>query len=152
MAGLLIALHALAAAVWVGGMYFAYTILRPAAGPLAGPERLGLWRRSFARFFMMVWVAIVVLLATGYGLVFGVMGGFAGAGLHIHLMQAIGIAMMLLFLFLYFVPWRGMQRTLDAEDMEGAAGELAKIRRIVAINLHLGLLVIAIGASGRYWG
>ena len=107
---------------------------------------------SSLRIENRVWVAIVVLLATGYGLVFGVMGGFAGAGLHIHLMQAIGIAMMLLFLFLYFVPWRGMQRTLDAEDMEGAAGELAKIRRIVAINLHLGLLVIAIGASGRYWG
>ena len=32
--GALLALHVLAAMFWVGGMAFAYTILRPAAGPL----------------------------------------------------------------------------------------------------------------------
>jgi hypothetical protein len=31
------------------------------------------------------------------------------------------------------------------------ACQLAQIRRIVAINLALGLLTAAIGASGRYW-
>jgi uncharacterized membrane protein len=33
-----------------------------------------------------------------------------------------------------------------------AARQLTQIRSIVAINLVLGLLTVAIGASGRYWG
>ncbi|MBL26712.1 MAG: hypothetical protein CMM50_04065 [Rhodospirillaceae bacterium] len=152
MAGVLIALHAEAAVIWVGGMFFAYTILRPATGPMAGPDRLNLWRRNFKAFFAVVWAAIVVLLATGYGMIFGIMGGFAGAGLHIHLMQALGIAMMLLFFHLYFAPWKRLKRKLDAEDYQGAAADLGQIRRIVGTNLILGLITVSIGASGRYWG
>ena len=49
-----IAIHALAAVVWVGGMFFAYMALRPAASMLPPQERLPLWRRTFAGFF--VWV------------------------------------------------------------------------------------------------
>jgi len=36
---LLIALHVLAVVVWVGGMFFAYVVLRPSAGPLAAEVR-----------------------------------------------------------------------------------------------------------------
>ena len=35
-----IAIHTLAAAIWVGGMFFAYMVLRPSAGPLEAPVRL----------------------------------------------------------------------------------------------------------------
>jgi len=38
------ALHVLAAVVWVGGMFFAWMVLRPAAvSALQPPERLMLW-------------------------------------------------------------------------------------------------------------
>ncbi len=67
-----------------------------------------------ARFFAWVFAAIVVLLASGYGLIFGVFGGFAGAGLHVHIMQTIGIVMMLLFLHLYFAPWRRFRAAVAA--------------------------------------
>jgi hypothetical protein len=30
--------------------------------------------------------------------------------------------------------------------------DLSRIRQIIAVNLPLGLLVVVIGASGRYWG
>jgi putative copper export protein len=46
-----IATHTLAAAIWVGGMFFAYMALRPSAGPLEAPVRLQLWERVFSRFF-----------------------------------------------------------------------------------------------------
>jgi uncharacterized membrane protein len=37
-------LHVLAALVWVGGMFFAWMVLRPAAvKALEGPARLTLW-------------------------------------------------------------------------------------------------------------
>jgi uncharacterized membrane protein len=87
----LIALHVLAVAVWVGGMFFAYLVLRPSAGPLASEARLQLWHRVFRRFFPWVWASIIVLLASGYGMMVLYFGSFAGAGLYIQLMQGIGL-------------------------------------------------------------
>ena len=89
-------LHALSAAVWVGGIFFAHQVLRPAAAALDPGPRLVLWSRVLGRFFAWVIAAIVLLLASGYVLVFAVFGGFGKVGLHVHLMQGIGILMMLL--------------------------------------------------------
>jgi uncharacterized membrane protein len=148
---LLIALHVLAAAIWVGGMFFAYMVLRPSAGPLEPPARLGLWARVFGRFFAWVWASIVVLLASGYAMLFVHFGGFAAAPAHINVMQATGILMMLLFLHLYFAPWRRFSRAVEAASLQEAAASLNQIRRIVAINLVLGLITVIVGASGRFW-
>ena len=148
---MLVALHALAAVAWVGGMFFAYMVLRPSAGALEPPLRLALWRRVFGRFFPWVWASIAVLLASGYAMLFLRFGGFKGAGLHIQVMQATGILMMLLFLHLFFAPWRRFSRAVDAGNFESAALSLNQIRRIVAINLVLGLITVAAGASGRFW-
>lgn len=148
---LLVALHALAAVIWVGGMFFAYLVLRPSAGPLEPPTRLTLWLRVFSRFFPWVWASIVVLLASGYAMLFLRFGGFAGAPLHINIMQATGILMMLLFLHLFFAPWRRFSRAVEAGTWPGAGASLNQIRLIVAINLVLGLITVAVGASGRFW-
>lgn len=149
---LLLALHVLAAAVWVGGMFFAYVVLRPSvAGIEPAGERPRLWRRVFARFFPWVWAAVLLLPLTGYGLIIHQFGGMAGAAPYIHAMQGIGWLMFLLFGHLYFAPWRRFCAAVDAGDLQAAAPALAGIRRIVAVNLALGLIVVAIGATGRYW-
>jgi uncharacterized membrane protein len=145
-------LHILGAVVWVGGMFLAYVVLRPAAGTLDPPARLALWRGVLGRFFPWVWASIALLLLSGYGMLFLALGGFAGAGVHVHVMNLLGLVMMGLFLHLYFAPWRRLQRALDAGDVAAAAGQLGQIRTIVAINLSLGLITSVIGASGRYWG
>jgi uncharacterized membrane protein len=145
-------LHILGAVVWVGGMFLAYMVLRPVTGTLEPPARLLLWRGVFERFFPWVWASIVALLLSGYGMLFLALGGFAGAGVHVHIMNLTGLVMMALFLHLYFAPWRRMQRALDAGDNAAAAQQLGQIRMIVAINLGLGLITSVIGASGRYWG
>lgn len=132
-------------------MFFAYMVLRPAAGPLEPPLRLALWRRVFSRFFPWVWASIAVLLASGYAMLFLHFGGFAHAGLHIHVMQATGILMMLLFLHLFFAPWRRFSRAVETGALQDAAAALLQIRLIVAINLVLGLVTVAVGASGRFW-
>ena len=147
----LVALHTLAAVVWVGGMFFAYMVLRASAGPLEPPLRLALWARVFGRFFPWVWASIAVLLASGYAMLFLGFGGFAGAGLHIHIMQATGILMMLLFLHLFFAPWRKLSRAVEQGALPDAAAALNQIRRIVAVNLVLGLITVAAGAGGRFW-
>lgn len=144
--------HTLGAIVWVGGMFFAYVVLRPVAGQMDGPARLALWRSVLGHFLPWVWASIVALLASGYLMMFWGLGGFAGAGVHVHIMHALGWIMVLLFLHLYFAPWRRLRQALDAGDSQAAAGRLNQIRMIVAINLSLGLLTSAIGASGRWWG
>jgi uncharacterized membrane protein len=148
---LLIALHVLAVVVWVGGMFFAYMVLRQSAGRLEPEARLGLWHRVFRRFFPWVWTSIVLLLASGYGMVFLYFGGFAGAGLYIQVMQGICIVMMLLFLYLFFIPWRRFGDAVEGRHFPEAGKQLDQIRLIVAANLVLGLLTIIVGASGRFW-
>ena len=124
-----------AAIVWVGGMFFAYVVLRPAAGSSSPRRGSTLWRGVFARFFPWVWASMLALLLSGYGMLLLGLGGFAGAGLHVHLMQALGLVMMALFGHLYFAPWRRLQRALEQGDAAAAAGQLGQIRRIVLINL-----------------
>jgi uncharacterized membrane protein len=145
------AVHVLAAVIWVGGMFFAHMVLRPSAGAFEPPERLQLWGRVFSRFFPWVWAAVVALLATGYWQVIVVFGGFANAGLHVHLMHAIGLLMIALYVYLYAVPYRRFRTALETADWPVAGGLLNVIRRIVVTNLTLGLITIALGASGRYW-
>lgn len=145
-------IHILSAVAWVGGMFFALVVLRPASGPLDPAARLALWQRVFARFFPWVFVAIVLLLLSGYAMVLGVLGGFAGIGMHVNIMQATGIVMMLIFLHLYFAPWRRFRTALAAGNPAVAVAQLNQIRILVTVNLILGLVTVAIGASGRYWG
>ena len=143
--------HILAAVVWVGGMFFAHQVLRPAVGALEPGPRLMLWSRVLSRFFGWVFVAIVLLLASGFGMVFGLYGGFAGIGLDIQLMMGLGILMMLVFLHLYFAPWRRFRAAVARQNWAEGRRQLAQIRALVMLNLVLGLVVVAIGGSGRYW-
>ncbi len=145
------ALHILAAIVWVGGMFFAHMVLRPAALDLEPPLRLALWRRTLQRFFAWVWLSLVLLLGSGYAMVVFELGGFADLSLSVNLMQAIGLVMAVLFVFLWLRPWAAMRRALDAGDLTAAAAAQAVIRRIVATNLTLGLITSLIGTTGRYW-
>ncbi len=50
--GIAISLHLLASVIWVGGMFFAFMFLRPAAANLLEAEqRFPLWANVFKRFF-----------------------------------------------------------------------------------------------------
>src|SRR5262245_19315778 len=80
MAALAFELHIPVAVVWVGGTFAIYVCLRPALVTLEPPQRLRLMRVTFQKFFPWVWTAVLLLLASGYSMVFIVFGGFAGAG------------------------------------------------------------------------
>lgn len=150
MAAFLIAVHVLAAVIWVGGMFFAYLALRPATAGLSLAERVPLWSRALGRFFLWVWLAVIALIVTGYMLIFGVFGGMGAAGVHVHVMQALGWVMFLVFGHLFFVPWRRLRTALAAGSVDEAARHLNQIRWIVALNLTLGLIVVTVAAGGRY--
>ena len=148
-----LAIHIVSAVIWVGGMFFAYSVLRPSMGILEhAPDRLRLWRGVFARFFRYVLIEIVLLLGSGYWMIFLEYGGFANVGIHIHIMNLTGLVMMGLFGHLYFAEWPKFRRAVDAEDFPTAGERLNPIRMIVAINLGLGWITVIIATTGRYWG
>ncbi len=152
MSNVFLALHIVAATFWVGGMFFAYVVLRPAVGGIEPPpERLMLWHRVFERFFPWVWVAVVMLPSSGYWQVFVDFGGFSGAGLHIHWMHGIGWIMIALFIYLYMKPYAAFCEAIATENWPAAKDRLASIRKIVGVNLVLGVITVILGATGRLW-
>ena len=148
---LAIALHVLSAVLWVGGMFFAHQVLRPvAATQLEPPARLKLWAGVFSRFFPWVWLFVLMLPLTGYWLIFNVYGGFGSVGPYVHIMQGLGWIMILMYMHLFFAPFKRFKEAVITEQWSDAGKHLNQIRGIVGINLVLGLLVIAIAGGGRF--
>ncbi len=148
------ALHVLAAVVWVGGMFFAHMVLQAERRPDSNPPvRLWLWGRVFPRFFLLG-------LAqrrepSRQRLRHGVvrLGGLCGGPRLGRAMTALGVVMsgdlrLHLFLAVAALSPRGCGRRLA-----GRGGEPQRRSGCcVTINLTLGLVTSAIGASGRYLG
>lgn len=151
MMPIVISLHVLSAIIWVGGMFFAHQVLRPAALQLDPKVRLPLWARTFARFFPWVWAAIIVLPLSGYWMIFTQLGGMRSLGMYVHIMQTLGLVMILIFLHVFFGPYRRFRQALAQNDLPAAGQRLAQIRRLVGVNLILGLIVAVVAVGGRYW-
>ena len=142
-------LHLISVTVWVGGMFFAYVCLRPvAAAQLEPPQRLMLWASVFGRFFPWVWLAVTLIPTSGLGVIFLV--GWASVPFHWHIMLTLGLVMVMIFAHLYFAPYPRLCRNVAAADWQKAAAALNQIRRMVGINLALGLLTISVATLGAY--
>jgi len=144
-------LHVLFAVIWVGGMFFAWVILRPvAAGVLEAPERLMLWRRVLAKFFVWVWKAVIIMTLTGYWLGFGMWQQMANWPTHVHVMHGLSWIMVVLFLVTFFLPFRALREAVDRQDWQAGGNALAMLRKLVAANLLLGLVVVIVASGGRF--
>lgn len=146
-----IALHLLSVVVWVGGMFFAYMCLRPiAASQLEPPQRLPLWVGVFSKFFPFVWVTVLLLPLTGYLMMFSIWGGFKHAPLYVHLMNGLGMVMILIYMHVFFAPFKRLKEAVAVQNWPEGGRRLNQIRQLVAINMSLGLIVVLIASAGRY--
>ncbi|MBF0423287.1 MAG: CopD family protein [Magnetococcales bacterium] len=131
-------------------MFFAYWVLRPAVENLALAEKINLWAQVLQKFFSWVWLISFSLPVTGYWMVFHELGGFQNVGIHIHVMHIMGWIMILLFLYVYFSPFKKLL-WLTKEKLYPEAGlYMVKIRRIVLINLLLGVVVSTLATVGPF--
>lgn len=131
-------------------MFFAYLVLRPAIAEHSALARAHLWLAVFRRFFMWVWASIVVLLITGFFMIFNAFGGFRSVPSFVNLMMGLGILMMLLYAHVFFVSYRRLRHSVEANAEPEAWHAMNQIRMIILINLVLGLIVIFVAASGAF--
>ena len=142
-------IHLLAVLIWVGGMFFAHMVLRPAAAEtLDPPQRLKLMDAVFRRFFVWVWGAVGTILATGFYLIY-VYGGFANIAPYVHIMQALGLAMAAIYGYVYFACYKPFSIHVAGQRWKEAGEILGRIRKLVALNLVLGLLIVVVVVIGR---
>lgn len=141
-------LHVLSAVLWVGGMFFAWMILRPAViAALEGPARLKLWLQVFPRFFVWVWCAVIMLPVTGIGMININFSGFQTAPRYVQVMIGLYVVMVALFLRISTLNLPELRKAVAAEQWPEGAAALGKIRRLVGINLLVGIAVVAIAAA-----
>jgi uncharacterized membrane protein len=140
---LVLALHLLAMATWVGGMAFALLVLRPSLTVLEPAARLALHGQTFRRFFKIIWHVMPIALLSGWAMVAGVYGGFAHLYWTVNVMQLLGLVMAGVFVVLFFGPWRRFRAAPSAEAA-------AVIRRMITINLVLGAVTIVIASLSHF--
>jgi uncharacterized membrane protein len=145
--GVALMAHLVAVVVWVGGMFFAYMVMRPiVVEQLEGPPRLRFFLQVFSRFFLWVFLCVFLALVSGYAMI-AMVGGMREFAVHIHVMQGLGLLMTLLFLYLYLLPFKKMRTCVRGERWPDAVRALGRIRQIIAVNLALGLITVLVGAS-----
>ncbi|MBB3180259.1 CopD family protein [Variovorax sp. Sphag1AA] len=145
----LLFLHILSAAYWVGGMALMHFAVRPSAvATLEPPQRLPFLAATLERFFVGVSTAIALLLATGLGMVW-LAGGFANVRWNVHAMLALGLVMMAIYLHIRFAPFPRLRNAVAARTWPVAASNLNTIRKLVELNLVLGVIVFALAVMGR---
>lgn len=137
-------IHLLAALIWVGGMFFAYIVLRPAAmETLTPPQRFRLLNAVLHRFFNWVWGAISAILVTGLYRIY-LYGGLAHTERHVHIMLVLGLAMMVIYGYVFFACYVPYSLHVAKNKWEEAEKILGRIRKLVVLNLVLGLLAISL--------
>ena len=143
-------LHLLAVIVWVGGMFFAHFFLRPAVQGLQPPERVKLMHSVLQRFFAVVMVLVVVVLASGVGMIGSVhaMAGAVGGKFNMPatwiVMSVLGVVMMAVFGHIRFALFKRLDRAVAAKDWPAGGKALESIRKWVAFNLALGLAIVVV--------
>ena len=59
--------------------------------------------------------------------------------------------MMLIYMHVYFAPFRRLKEAVLVQDWSTGAGKLNQIRKLIGINLSLGLVVVIVASAGRYF-
>jgi hypothetical protein len=85
------------------------------------------------------------MLVTGLAMV---LAGFGLGGLNwaVYLMALFGLVMAGIFVGIYFGPWAGLRGALADADPAAAPLYVGRIRTLIAANLGLGLITVAIAA------
>ncbi|MBN2680459.1 CopD family protein [Acidithiobacillus montserratensis] len=144
--------HILAVIVWIGGLFFVTMVLAPTLKKEIGQNstRIALMHVLLRRFFFWVLIASLLLLLTGYSMVFVFYGGFAALSVPVWLMVVLGTIMVLIVLHTFFAPLKRLRRAVRDQDWQAGAKALGQVRMLANINLGLSFVVILVGIWGVF--
>jgi uncharacterized membrane protein len=125
----LLFLHLFFATLWVGGMAYTLLFLRPSLKSLPEGPKQSLVQNLYGRFFLGVWLSILALFITGFGLWHGYRKDFSSNFLF-HLKLLLFALMVLNFAYIYFFHYR--------------KGKLSAIPSLIAINFVFAILIYLI--------
>ena len=106
-----------------------------------------LWVEVFQGFFRWVWVAVVLLPVSGVGMIHLQYSGFEAAPRYVQVMMGLYVVMTALFIRIQALLLPELRTAVAAQDWPTGAATLGKIRKLVGINLIVGLVLVAIAAA-----
>ena len=139
-------IHLLAVVIWIGGILFMDGFLAPALKrAIAQAEpRARLLYGLFRNFFAVIWGAGASLVITGYGMVF-LRGGFGVLSSAQWVMVVLGSLMVLLALYIFFVPFLRMRAAVLGGQWDAACVQAGQIRLLSSLNIVLALPTLLSG-------
>lgn len=133
----LLAIHIAGFAAW-SGMLLAFLVLRVQDATRAG------------QLLQAALIAVIVTLAAGWGLAFAEHGSPDNWPWAVNAMQALGIAMTALLLVARFGALMLFEDAESRNDPEGIETAARRLQRLVAMNVLLCVITLAIAVTGRY--
>jgi uncharacterized membrane protein len=101
---------------------------------------LALMAAVLSRFFVMVWISIALILASGFWMLSVADMKLAPKGWHA--MSGLGVLMCLIFAHIWFAPFRRLKAAVLAADWPVAGKALGQIHPLVVANFLLGWLAV----------
>lgn len=151
MIRVLVLLHLLGVIVWIGGMAFAHFCLRPvAAAQLPPPQRLPLLSAVLGRFFVLVGVGLAFIWISGIAR-FAQVGGQGipnAIPAHWHAMAGVGAGMTAIYLLIVLRFYPRLRAAVASQTWPAGGAAMDSIRKLVFVNLILGLVTVAIAVLG----
>ena len=146
---ILLFLHLVAAAFWVGGMATMHFAVRPAAvATLEPPLRLRTMAAALRRFFVGVDASVTLLFVSGVSMIL-LAGGFRNVHWRIEAMMSIAIVMTGIYVYIRASVFKALRRAVEESAWPVAAARLNTVRKLVSLNLALGVVVFAVATVGR---
>ncbi len=142
--GLVLAVHLLGMAMWVGGSAYALLVLRPSLNLLDQTQRVSVSLQTLRRFFRLIWHVMPLVLLTGWSMEIFREGGFANADWQINAMQGLALVMAATFLWAFFGPFQRARRAIRPQPRT-----FESIRSLVTANLAIGIAIVVIASLGH---
>jgi uncharacterized membrane protein len=92
-------------------------------------------------------LAVLLLPISGVAMLDSRFAGFAAAPQYVQIMMGLYLAMLALFLRVQLLQLPQLRQAVSREDWSAGADALGKIRRLVGLNLCLGLALVVIAAA-----
>jgi uncharacterized membrane protein len=146
---ILLFIHLLSATFWVGGMATMHFAVRPAAvATLEPPLRLRTMAAALRRLFVGVDAAITLLFVSGVTMIL-LTSGFRSVHWRIEAMMGIAIVMAGIYVYIRASVFKALRRAVEESAWPVAAARLNTVRKLVSLNLVLGVVVFGVAIVGR---